>query len=192
MALKLLAVLGLTITFALANSFGPPPGYTGGFREPNCTSCHGGTANDGLGSIEIQGVPEVYTPGECYWVWVNLERSGQRRWGFQLSSRFSSKDIFVDQTQAGWHWVYDGDTTVQIETVPIINIQYVQQTAEGTFSGLTDGPVTWYSFWCAPVYPLETIRFHAAGNAANGDGLTGGDRIYTTEVVSLPPPASGK
>lgn len=186
--LKLLFIFGFTITLALSFSSGPPPGYTGGFREPICTSCHGGhEADDGVGSLDIVGVPTTYTPGECYDLSVVLQRPGQKRWGFQLAARFYTDDTTLKGNQAGDLISIDGDPTTTVQTVPVVGTQYINHTADGTFWGVDDGPVQWDFTWCAPDEAPVLVSFDAAGNAANGDGGSGGDYIYTGFAFSRPP-----
>src|SRR5204863_5741524 len=56
------------------------------------------------------------------------------------------------------------------------------QGQDGTFTGQTSG--TWTFSWTAPGPGAGTVKFYAAGNAANGTGTNAGDKIYTTSVTS--------
>ncbi len=159
-----------------AYSSGPPPGHTGGFGEPTCQVCHSFGPSDG--SFSILGAPAQYTPGEVYPITVEISQSGQARWGFQLAARFDN-----DETQAGSLIVTDPDNTQIMEQG---GIQYISHTFLGTQWGTLDGPVTWTFDWMAPTDGTGTVRFNAAGNAADGDGTPDGDFIYTDETVSDP------
>ena len=74
------------------------------------------------------------------------------------------------------------DITVENE------IQYIHHSEFGTFPG-DPGPKSWTFEWRAPDNDVGPIRFSAAGNAANNDGRSTGDFIYTTTATSNPPPA---
>jgi len=66
------AVAGLTVS---AYRDGPPEGHTGGFGEPSCQACHfGGELNEAAGTLEIRGLPAVFTPGQTYPLQVVLRR----------------------------------------------------------------------------------------------------------------------
>src|SRR5687767_10781229 len=70
---------------------GPPPGYTGGFGEPNCTGCHfGSDVNAAGGSLQVTGLPRRPEPGREYRLMVTLRRQGMQAAGFQLTVRDSS------------------------------------------------------------------------------------------------------
>jgi len=166
---------------AWANSNGPKPKYTGGFREGTCLFCHSTYAlNEGrvLGGIfQIDGVPRSYETGKTYTITVTVGQPGQSRWGFELSSRFADSG-----RQAG-RWILAGDQT-QLKTDQ--EIQYVVQTTEGSRSGLQDGPVEFRISWTAPAQVGGLILFNAAGNAADDSDTPLGDYIYTAGSFSKP------
>jgi hypothetical protein len=56
---------------------------------------------------------------------------------------------------------------------------YVEHIPAGTHAG-DPGPVSWSFEWTAPETPPDSVVFYAAGNAANNNGSTSGDYIYTT------------
>lgn len=168
-------LLACTCSLLLAYSSGPLPGRTGDFGEPNCTACHTSfPLNVPGGTLTISGVPAQYLPGQTYPISVTISRSGQARWGFELAAR-----IVSSATQAGTLIVTDSVNT-QIKTQN--NVQYIEHTQTGTQLGASQG--TWIFNWKAPDTAVGTIRFSAAGNAANGDGTNQGDYIYTTTVSS--------
>src|ERR1041385_6632466 len=69
-AVTMLAVVGTVYGFAS----GPPAAHTSAPNEANCTQCHTGKVNNGGGSITIEGVPDVYTPGQTYEITVRVQR----------------------------------------------------------------------------------------------------------------------
>jgi hypothetical protein len=62
---------------------------------------------------------------------------------------------------------------------------YVEHTVSGTFAGTTGG-AQWTFNWTAPPTNVGPITFYAAGNQANGDGTSGGDRILTATATTQP------
>jgi hypothetical protein len=188
--LKTTVLMAMAAMLVFAFQGGPPPGYTGYFGEPNCHDCHADRDVDsGGGTFEIRGVPEQYTPGQTYPITVSLGQSGQQRWGFELAARFQG-----DDTQAGTLQATDTVNT-QVMRSDDTGILYIMHTAEGTYAGTQDGPVTWRFNWVAPAEGTDTVVFGAAGNAADGnnkprcpegDPSCTGDYIYLTSVSSPP------
>ncbi len=166
-----------------AFSMVPPAAHTGGFGEPNCTEagCHvDNQANPPGGSVTI-GRPDTYTPGATVPITVLIQDSatGRVRWGFQLSARFRSG------RQAG---SLAPGPNVFLQT--LTGVQYAQHAAAVTQPG---NSFTYTVMWTAPPDASGgDVVFNAAANAANGDGnnvgtRSGGDRIFTTQAVSMAP-----
>jgi len=183
---KIMSVLGIILWFGSsggglwARSSGPPAARTGDFGELNCTACHTGNAlNTAGGTLTITGVPVNYQPGRTYSITVAIQKSGQARWGFQLTVRTAGTS-----QQAGTLTPKDGNTQVITDS----GIQYMEQTSAGTFTGTNSG--SWTFDWTAPASAVGTLRFSAAGNAANNNGSNSGDFIYTTTFTSEPPVVS--
>jgi len=169
MNLQRLALALLAPALALAYSSGPPNGVTGAPGEGTCVQCHGGNdVNSGDGLLVIDG-PLQFSAGETYTVTVSLQDPGQQRWGFELTC--------LDQ---GALATGGGDT----QTASAGGNAYVKHTSSGTHSGTPDGPVTWSFEWTAPAAPEGPVTFYAAGNAANGNGSTSGDFIYSASFVT--------
>ncbi|MGE5175770.1 MAG: choice-of-anchor V domain-containing protein [Hyphomicrobiales bacterium] len=165
---------------AAAYSFQPPASKTNAPSEGLCTECHTGGLNVTGGSLEIQGVPAAYQPGTTYSLTVQLQKPGQQRWGFELTALRDSAGVAV---QAGSFANTTDFTAVQMSPVNARNRLYVSHyrgIADGTYLGTLDGPVTWTFDWTAPAPGAGTVTFYAAGNAANGNLVSGaGDYIYT-------------
>jgi uncharacterized protein (TIGR03437 family) len=66
------------------------------------------------------------------------------------------------------------------------NLQFIEQTDPKTGSG--SGTFTFK--WTPPATAVGTIVLYSAGNAANGDGNSSGDHIYSTNVQLTPTTAS--
>lgn len=175
----LVLVLCLISTLLLAYSTGPLPAHTGGFQDSACTACHVDfELNSGRplgGDFSIVGVPKVYQPGKVYPIKVVISHPGQKRWGFQLASRFQSSGL-----QAGELIPMDSHTQV----TEFDGLQFLSHSEAGTRMGIANGPIEFEFEWTAPSQDSGTILFTSAGNAANGNSDPTGDYIYTAGSFS--------
>ncbi len=173
----------LVLFFAASNSsvfafsFGPNDGLTGAPGEGNCTQCHSGNSLNASGGTLVLGVPGTYLPGEMYDIIVDLSRSGQSRWGFEMTALNGNGARAGTFTPAN-----NGNTQVTAAN----SKQYIKQTTQGSASGTRDKN-QWAFKWTAPTNDVGPITFYAAGNAANGDSGTSGDYIYTQKATSEVP-----
>lgn len=177
--ITLVSVLLLLVPqIIIAFSSGAPNGRTGAPGEGLCSDCHGSAVGDG--SIALSGVPANYDLNQSYTLTVTLEDQGQSRWGFELTAVDGSNN------GAGSFTITDAVNT-QLSDSPPPSKDYVKQTNTGTYNGTVNGPVTWNFDWQAPSSNIGAIAFYVAGNAANGNGSTSGDFIYTTSETTQPP-----
>lgn len=182
---NVLPIFGLLLLFfivssggAFAFSFLPPPDEkTGAPNEGTCADCHAGNTLDASGGSLTVTVPGTYEPNEVYTIIVDLARAGQSKWGFEMTA------LDANGARAGAFTADDAANTQLTETN---NKQYIQHTTAGTAAGTNDAH-SWEFEWTAPDADIGPITFYAAGNAANGDGATTGDYIYTTQSESTPP-----
>jgi FG-GAP-like repeat len=164
---------------AEAFSSGPPPGVTGAPGESTCADCHTNIAGPGTFTITA---PDTYTPGQTYQIVVRHISSDptRLRWGFELTSLAAT-------SPAG---TFTATSTTQV--IAGGNRTYIEHNSDGTFPGQTGGAV-WSFNWTAPATNVGAVTFYAAGNQANNNGTSTGDRILTTTAVSQPgvvqPPA---
>jgi len=170
--------LGLLLPVLLmAYSSGPPNGYTGAPGDlGTCTACHGGPGTQGTLSIVFPG--STYTAGDTLLVTVVLSDPQAARWGFEL--------VLLDgrnTTSASIGTLVPADGTTQTSTSG--SRTYIKHTSSGTYIGQT-GQAQWTFFWIAPGTGLTPVYAYAAGNAANGDGGTTGDWIYTATATLQP------
>ena len=173
--LVLLFVAGTGSAFAFSS--GPLDGLTGAPDESDCTQCHvGNDLNDSDGSL-ILTIPETYVPNEVYTIVVNLSRTGQSRWGFEMAA------LDPDGASTG---SFEADAEGNTQLSEAAGKQYIKQTAPGTAAGTNDAH-SWEFEWTAPDADIGPITFYAAGNAANGADGNVGDYIYTTQEESTPP-----
>ncbi len=177
-ALVALLAAGAVASPALARRLSdrPPPAHTGGFGEPTCHVCHfDSTADDGRGTIRLEGLPPVYEPGAGYVLTVSLSHPDLRIGGFQLSARFSQS--VGTGRQAGTLRALD--ERVDVTGLQELPVQYARHTGEGVVPdslGLTH--IQWRVEWSAPSEG-GTVVFHIATNVANDDASPLGDFVYT-------------
>lgn len=154
-----------------------PGKYTGGFGEESCHSCHFDySLNPEEGSLNTEGIPSSYDPGEMYTFTIEVSRKDLDKAGFQLTARYA------DSTQAG-------SFSVESDRIEFTNstgdVQYVQHSPEGTEPNESDISI-WSLKWAAPEQSKGNIIFSLAANAANGDASEFGDFIFIREIVSSP------
>ena len=181
---NILSVLGVLVLLLIVSSgtvfafsFDPPDEKTGAPNETTCMDCHVGNDLNASGGSLMLTIPETYVPNEVYTIVVNLSRSGQSRWGFEMTA------LDADGTSVGSFAADDAENTQVSETN---SKQYIQHTATGTAQGTEDAH-SWEFEWTAPDADMGPITFYAAGNAANADFGTTGDYIYTAQEESTPP-----
>ena len=177
-------------TGAVAHSYGPPPRVTGapGDNSRACTQCHSSSPlNSGTGSVKIllqSGA--FYVPGVKQRVAVQIADPVQRRWGFELTARLNSD---LDKGQAGDFAPVDNTTQVICEDngpKPCSSgLSFIEHTSAGTRNGSRGGAIFQFD-WTPPAADAGPVTFYVAGNAANGDGGSGGDLIYTSSVQLTP------
>jgi hypothetical protein len=174
--LVIVAAVGLPLGLAaeIMWSSGPADGFTGAPGENTCQQCH--EFGPGDGSLELLGIPAEYIPNATYDLIVRLEDPGQQRWGFELTA--------VDDVGngAGSFTITDPVHTQLSDNNPSTARDYVKHTSAGTYNGTLDGPVTWTFQWTAPAGSAGEVTFYVAGNAADGDGTTLGNYIYSASV----------
>ncbi len=182
---NILPVWGLFLLFFVASSRGvfgltggPPDEKTGAPNESTCASagCHSGNVLNTSGGALMLTVPETYEPGEIYKIVVNLSRTGQSKWGFQMTA------LDADGARAG---TFAADDAANTQVSEANSKQYIKHTAAGT-AGANDAH-SWEVEWTAPDADIGPITFYAAGNAANGNFNPIDDYIYTTQEESTPP-----
>jgi hypothetical protein len=148
--------------------------YTGGFGEETCRSCHFDyDLNMDGGSLTVDGLDEIYNPGQVVPITVTVQSEQLEIGGFQMSARFE------DGSQAG-SFKYTGDELI---FTPGIEgpIQYIQHSNEGTVP--ENGRSKSWSFnWVAPENGA-TVLFNVSANAGNYDDSSFGDWIYSKEIT---------
>ncbi len=170
---------------ARASAFGPSPTFAGAPDESNCTVCHADfELNKGTGGVQIQGIPDNYTSGQTFNITVRAEQADAVIYGFQMTA--------IDSTgqKVGTYTIPpQSEDRVQILQGVVGPNNLLREYIEHTVGGLTNGQFgfnTWVFSWTAPSTSVGRVDFYAAANAANSDGGTGGDYIYTTTRSTSP------
>lgn len=170
----ILSALTLAASTAGAYSSGPPDGLTNAPGESNCTACHGSfPLNSGMGSLEVVGLPAAYSPNTVYPLEIKLSDPAAQRWGFEMT--------VIDQNGTSQGALAPVNLETQTSTGGAFSRTYLKHTSQGTHFGQT-AQNTWQFQWTAPAAGTGSVGFFVVGNAANGNGSTSGDRIYTTSV----------
>lgn len=171
--IALLAPATMALFFAgTLFSSGSPGGKSGspGDSGVTCTQCHSGTviAQDGMISSNI---PELgYVTGETYEIMLSATDADAGRFGFELTAEDA------DGNKVGQFAISDGVQTQLVND---------SKAVTHTFSGTTpDGDGKEWSFlWTAPSTDVGVVTLYSAVNAANNDGSTAGDNIYTSMMT---------
>lgn len=160
---------------ASGNSSGPINGVTGAPGEGTCANCHG-NLNVGSGTLGLTA-PAGYVAGAVYDLGISLAQNGQQRWGFEITA-------LDGNNQRAGTFIITQPTRTQLSTDGITGRQYAKHTLAGTDLGIPNVAPGWTVRWQAPTPAVGDVIFYLAGNAANGNGLTTGDFIYTTSRTS--------
>ncbi len=182
-------LVGILPVAAFAHSYGPKPRVTNapGDSAITCTQCHGGVLNNGVGSVKIvlQGTG-LYIPGVKQRVVVQVSHPDQQRWGFEMTVRPNS-DLF--KGQAGSFTSIDNTTQVICEdagTAPCLSgPSFITHTSVGTRRGQKLSGSFQFD-WTPPPGDIGPVTFYVSGNAANNNGGSSGDFIYTSSAVLSP------
>ncbi|PCI93796.1 MAG: hypothetical protein COB15_15630 [Flavobacteriales bacterium] len=156
---------------AYANTGGSPGGRTGSPGDnSNCTACHSGTINSGLGVASIAStIPASgYVPGQTYTITGTIFQNLINKFGFEISSE---RDL--DNSKTGTIVVTNSTSTKLVNGNNAITHKLAGTTGTNTRS--------WNFDWVAPVTATGNVTFYGAFNCANGTG-TSGDKIYSTSL----------
>jgi len=148
------------------NAFSPPAGVTGAPNENTCnqSGCHTGTAvNGGSGTFAVSGLPnDGYVPGSTHTISFAFSNTSRTRFGFEaVALTDDGTSIGTFATPSGTRSLSGGGRT------------YIAQSSPSS-SGI------WNVDWTAPAADVGRVTIYTAGNAANGNGTSSGDWIYTS------------
>ncbi|ASS49662.1 MAG: hypothetical protein CHH17_13185 [Candidatus Fluviicola riflensis] len=157
----------------VADNSGAVAGKTGAPGENNCTQCHTGTAQSGVGVntvVMTEGADVVtdYTPGTVYNVAISIDNPSTIN-GFQIVALSSSN------AQAGTITIIPASGT-QIKN-GASGKKYVTHTLAGNVQS------TWAFQWTAPATNVGNVTFYLATNKSNAMDNSGGDAIFLSQHV---------
>lgn len=173
---RILSVLFVTVLgwmmISSTTSSGGKSGKTGAPGENDCSQCHSGSGvNTGVGAVTLNtGMTGGYALGQTYSMSVSVSQTGISLFGFSivaLNANGASVGTFV----AG------ADNHSENLTVSGNNRQYITHNTNG---GATSNNHTFNFTWTSPTSDAGAVTFYVSANAANGNGGTSGDFIYTT------------
>jgi hypothetical protein len=171
------SVLVILFGFGVYRSLQPPYNYTGA-DVSTCAQCHA-NLNSGGGTISAPGLPVAgYMKGQAYDFNILLSHPELRgRWGFAITARDANN------AAVGTFTTTNPNAALMIDELSHLNA-VVQAGTSFSYNNLR---------WTAPANPTiaqQTVKFYFIGNAANGDGGTGGDFIYSgtaNSAMVIPP-----
>ena len=165
-----------------ASVTGPSASHTGAPGETNCTECHTSfPVNSGTGNLSISGLPPNYKPGQQVPVTITVNDDGAIVYGSQTTA----VDSFG--RQAGTFTPPSGNPQTMQVIQGLVGSHlrsYVEHTIDGV-APAQEGTKSWTFTWTAPDERVGKISFYTAANAANSDGTTNDDYIYTTSAATL-------
>ena len=161
------AVILISGTLASSNSPGKKSGSP--LDGNNCTQCHSGAEVSAVDWITTT-IPETgWVPGETYTVTASAVHTTAQKIGFELTAE-------NDTIKTGKFALVDAEKS---------KLLYDGASATHTSAGIlpVDGEISWTFDWTAPDRDRGDITFYAAFNAANGNGNTSGDSIFTSSLT---------
>ncbi len=157
----------------ILNANGAPAGRTGAPGETNCTECHAGSSQSGLGvnslyMLDGATIVTNYTPGQSYNMTLSLA-IGDVKEGFQSTVLDLAGTNFVGD--------FPGTGGFGTQVFSASGRKYATHTSTSN----SEGNTAWVWTWDAPATDAGPIKFYVATNVANGNSNTSGDVIYLSE-----------
>src|ERR1051326_4928284 len=189
------AAVGLAVLPVLIHAYatGPDARHSGAPGDQTCaiSGCHLGTAlNGGGGSVQLTSSNgTAYTPGQTQTFTITVTDSKAKVYGFQMSARVDSNGSAGqagDFTPGAQQIVICDDNTLKGANGCPANtgVQFIEHSNPFRTNTISVQ-------WMAPVTNVGTVTVFVAANAANGDGTSNGDHIYTTKLQLSPLSPSG-
>lgn len=162
---------------------GGQPGLTGAPGEQNCTACHVGTAQSGIGENVLtvaDGFNPVtsYLPGGTYNVTLQ-KTSNPAKKGFSATALDNALNMAGTFAGQGIGGTQDFSGTG--------GRQYVSHTSTSN----TSSTAVWIWTWNAPATNVGDVTFYVASNSANNNNAVTGDVIYLSTHTITADPSSG-
>ncbi len=143
----------------------PPEGYAG--DPPNnryCTSCHTGSLNSGPGWVTVRGLPATYDPATTYTLTLVVYDTTAARFGCEMVAKDTTGNVVGSFTPVGPNTTVTSGGYAVHENAP-----YAVDSFAFVFEYTTPDASTYSG----------PIVIYAVGNAADGNGSTLGDNVYS-------------
>ncbi|MBC7650406.1 MAG: T9SS type A sorting domain-containing protein [Deinococcales bacterium] len=147
----------------------PPEGLTGASGS-YCTNCHSSFGlNSGGGNVSVSGLPSSnYNAGQVYNFSLAISHgtADRKRWGFSIAA------VNGNGVKVGTFSTTNNNAGANGDELSHNNAVTTGSQASFTYNNL---------IWTAPINPSaadQNVTFFYVGNAANGNGGSGGDYIY--------------
>ena len=179
-------LLGTLPALLYAYSTGPDRRYTGAPGDQTCVVCHSGTPlNGGGGSVQLSSSAGTsYVFGQQQVLTITVADSKARVYGFELTARLDSDPSngqAGDLTAGNQQQVLCDDNNLKRTSGCPSNapVQFLEHNRPFNSNVIT-------ALWTPPASNVGTVTLYVAVNAANGDGSSSGDHIYTTKLQLTP------
>jgi len=143
-----------------------------------CADCHGASSTGVSLAINAPDLAGGYTPGQTYTMNVSISKALINLYGFNFEAQTTAN------ANAGTFVITD-PTHIQLFTSLGTNNLSHKTGCTGT------GGFTFNFSWTAPATAVGTIKFYAAGIAANANGNDTGDFTSHTSMTISPAAISG-
>jgi hypothetical protein len=170
------AIILLILCSSTQYSSAPPSGYTG-VNGSTCASCHGGfPINSAGGGVVVTGLPTgSYVPGQSYPISVTVSHSAsdRARWGFALAAKNALGQAAGTFTTTNPNTTLIGSTEIGHNSAVVTSL-----SSSYTYTGMS---------WTAPLNPSANdlnLKFYSVGVAANNNGGSSGDYVYSSLINS--------
>ena len=173
------SLLLFPITLALAIFFYPTTSNSNGMGSPggktnsamdgqNCTGCHSGTLNSGVGTATITSdIPaNGYVLGNTYTITLTGVKANCMKFGFELTAENGNSK--------------SGDFMITDNTTKLVNLnKAVTHKSSGTSGNTTK---TWSMDWIASTNTSGSTTFYASLLFSNANSNNNGDNAFTTSL----------
>ncbi len=154
-------------------------GYTGSPGETKCNTCHNQfplESGGGSAMLVSNMTNWEYQPGQTYQMSLVVSRTGNPLFGMDLEALDSTND------NAGTLVITNTKTQIKTKTVNGIVRNNVVHTLNG---GATASLMAFTFDWTAPATSIGPVTMYYTGVAADNDGGTDGDYVYSgTQLIT--------
>ena len=148
---------------------GSPGGKTNSpLDNKNCTECHSGTIDTGIGSATISSnIPSTgYAVGNTYTITVSGTKAACLKFGFELTAENGISK--------------EGDFIITDSGTKLVNQnKSVTQTGSGTSGSTTK---SWSVNWTTTTATADSVTFYASIMFSDKNGSEFGDNVFTTSA----------